>query len=129
MWLDFVCLLYISAVTLSFVVFDSANEHSGNVGLAILQCINMINICQWGMRQMAEIENQMTSVERVMEYAKLPSEPPFESGVMNLPPEGWPTYGDITFEGLNFKYSDNGEYVLKNINIHIRAKVCYGSFF
>lgn len=34
----------------------------GSVGLAITQVIGLVGICQYGMRQTAEVENQMTSV-------------------------------------------------------------------
>lgn len=81
----------------------------------------MIGMCQWGMRQTAEIENQMTSVERVMEYANLPSEPPLESTAENKPPVEWPQNGTIQFQDLSFKYSANGEFVLRDITIDVKA--------
>ncbi|KAJ6637208.1 putative multidrug resistance-associated protein lethal [Pseudolycoriella hygida] len=122
LWLDIVCLLYIAVVTFSFLIMEDENAKSGNIGLAILHCINLIGMCQWGMRQAAEVENQMTSVERVMEYAELPSEPPLESEHKYRPPSNWPSNGEITFNDLNFKYSENSDYVLTNLNLRIHAK-------
>ena len=49
------------------------------MGLAITQAIGLTGLLQWGIRQMAEMENQMTSVERILEYTSVPSEPPLES--------------------------------------------------
>lgn len=51
----------------------------GNVGLAISSTLVLTGIFQWGMRQSAETENLMTSVERALEYAKLDPEAPLES--------------------------------------------------
>lgn len=121
-WLDLVCLAYVSVVTLSFVVFDIGGGQSGNVGLIILQCVNMIRMCQWGMRQFADMENQMTSVERIMEYMDLPTEPALVSEPKHKPPADWPQTGAIIFEALNFKYSENAAYVLKDITLSINAK-------
>ena len=48
-------------------------------GLAISSAMSLTGALQWGVRQAADTENQMTSVERVVEYGQLPSEAPLES--------------------------------------------------
>lgn len=83
----------------------------------------MIGMCQWGMRQTAEVENQMTCVERVLEYANLPSEPPLESEPKHRVPLNWPHSGKIVFSDLSFKYSENSAFVLRNLNIQINSMV------
>ena len=52
-------------------------------GLVITSSIALLGQFQWGIRQSAEVENQMTSVERVVEYGKLSSEAPLESSKGN----------------------------------------------
>lgn len=55
--------------------FSFLESLGGNVGLAITQCLALTGMLQWGMRQSAEMENQMTSVERIGEYTKIDHEP------------------------------------------------------
>ena len=47
--------------------------------MAISSAMALTGMFQWGVRQSAEVENQMTSVERVIEYSHLPSEAPLDS--------------------------------------------------
>ena len=64
----------------------------------------------------------MTSVERVFEYAQLPSEAPLETRKELKPPDNWPQHGVITGEWANYRYSEDGELVLKGLNFCIRAQ-------
>lgn len=101
-----------------------------NVGLAITQAINLIGMCNWGLRQTAELENQMTSVERVVEYANLRSERTFETdqNIIDKMPSTWPHKGIIKFNNVSLKYSDTSEYVLRNLNFTVHEKVFHAIF-
>jgi ATP-binding cassette, subfamily C (CFTR/MRP), member 4 len=116
-WLEIVCVTYIAVVTLSFLVLGN-NVLGASIGLAITQVMNLIFMCQWGMRQTAELENQMTSVERVLEYSKLPEEVKTTASAINVP-ENWPKHGRIQFKDFFLKYSAEGNFVLKNFNFTI----------
>ena len=61
----------------------------------------------------------MTSVERVMTYTKLDSEPGYK--VQRLPPEHWPHEGKITFKDVSLTYYPGGPRVLKKINLNIKG--------
>lgn len=78
---------------------------------------------QWGIRRSVELESQMTSVERLLEYSELPSEPALESDNKNAPPKDWPKYGHIEFKSLHFRYAENSARILRNLTFQIDAKV------
>nr|ASS36021.1 ABCC4 [Samia ricini] len=120
-WLDLVCVIYIAMVTLSFLVFGQ-EEHGGNVGLAITQAMGLTGMFQWGMRQSTELENQMTSVERIEEYSNIESEPPLESDGDLKPPPSWPESGAIQFRHVFLYYAPGEPPILKDLNINIKPK-------
>ncbi|KAH8394539.1 hypothetical protein KR215_004307 [Drosophila sulfurigaster] len=120
-WLDLVCVLYIAIVTLSFFLFSP--ENGGDVGLAITQAMGMTGMVQWGMRQSAELENTMTSVERVVEYEDLQPEGDFDSKPNKKPPKDWPDEGKIVFDDLSLRYfpEKDADYVLRSLTFDIQA--------
>ncbi|KAI8433410.1 hypothetical protein MSG28_015450 [Choristoneura fumiferana] len=109
--MDMICCLYLACVTFSFFFFASEDTIGGNVGLAITQVIGLVGMCQYGMRQTAEVENQMTSVERMLEYTNLEPETPVDvnekalkTNHPNLDFEHWPAKGEIAFEDVSLEY-------------------------
>ncbi|XP_063224300.1 probable multidrug resistance-associated protein lethal(2)03659 isoform X2 [Bacillus rossius redtenbacheri] len=120
MWLDIVCLAYISCVTLSFLVFGQ-DRLGGSVGLAISQSLGLTGMFQWFMKQSAELENQMTAVERVMEYGSLEDEGPLEAPPDRRPPKEWPSKGEIIFRNVSLSYAPDEPPVLRNLNFTISS--------
>lgn len=92
----------------------------GKVGLAITQAAAMTGLVQWGLRQSAEVANQLMSVERVLEYTALPGETQPEVPIS--PPKEWPQEGKITFRDVGLRYYVSGPLVLKNLNLVVQPK-------
>lgn len=63
------------------------------------------------------MENNMTSVERVLEYTKLPQEN--QSGKVL---KQWPFKGSVQFQNVSLTYRKNGETVLRNLNLDIHPQ-------
>uniref|UniRef100_A0A8C5I9Z2 Multidrug resistance-associated protein 4 n=1 Tax=Gouania willdenowi TaxID=441366 RepID=A0A8C5I9Z2_GOUWI len=112
--LDGICTVFVTIIAFGCLYLNNELE-PGAVGLALSYAITLTGMFQWGVRQSAEIENMMTSVERVVEYSELESEALWETD--KLPPSDWPKTGSITFDRVNFSYSASEPLVLKNLNI------------
>lgn len=119
-WLDICSVIYIAVITFSFFLFRV--ENAGTVGLAITQAMSITARVQWGMRQSAELDNTMTSVERIARYEHVESEGALESTPDQKPPPTWPAKGEIKFADLSLRYAPDAdcEPVLKHLNIDIK---------
>ena len=105
--------------------------------MAITQVMGMTGMIQWGMRQSAEVTNQLMSVERVLEYTVLSPEPNLrDKGLVagkkkskkikqeedNFvdPPENWPSAGTVEFKHVFLKYSEDDPPVIKGLTLKIK---------
>ena len=98
--------------------------------------ISLASYLQWAVRQSAETENYMTSVERIVEYKDIQSEETLsllkyknkelsETDANNKKmidvPDNWPANGKIEIKNLYARYRDHLDFVLKDINITINS--------
>ncbi|KAF5283718.1 hypothetical protein FQR65_LT13753 [Abscondita terminalis] len=118
-WLDLFCLVYITLVTVSCLFMNEDRNLGGHVGLIITQCLALTGIFQWGMRQFTETENQMTAVERVLEYNEIEHEPLLINSHVCLK-KTWPETGEIQFNNVSLRYFPEGPFVLKNLSFTIK---------
>ncbi|XP_038064939.1 multidrug resistance-associated protein 4-like [Patiria miniata] len=117
--LDFLCVLFVTGVSLACVfAADLLDLNSGIVGLSLTYAMGLMGEFQWAVRQSAELENQMISVERVCEYIDIKPEAPLQTD--HKPPSDWPQCGGITLQDVSLRYSDDGPLVLREINCVIK---------
>lgn len=92
-----------------------------NVGLAITQALGLTGMVQLGIKQTAALENSMTSVERIAEYASIDAEEAdFQSDANKKPSDDWPEKGEIEFEKLSLRYCpDSQDKVLNELSFRI----------
>ncbi|XP_078695256.1 ATP-binding cassette sub-family C member 4-like [Branchiostoma floridae x Branchiostoma belcheri] len=117
--LDFLAAMFVTAVAFCSVLAAEGLD-GGLVGLSVTYAIMLTARFQWGVRQSAEVENLMTSAERVVTYTKLEPEAPLETSTK--PPRDWPQHGRIELEAASFSYSEDGPDILKNLCFRIRKQ-------
>lgn len=106
---------------LLILTLRSGRVTPGLVGLAVSYALQITQSLNWIVRMTVDIESNIVSVERVMEYAALPHEAP-EIIPDNRPAKGWPSGGEIEFKHYSTKYRPELDYVLKDISLSIHKQ-------
>ncbi|XP_055302579.1 ATP-binding cassette sub-family C member 4-like isoform X2 [Sitodiplosis mosellana] len=117
--LDLMCLIFIACIILYYMVIDTSVSGE-KVGLAVTQAMSLTGMLQWGIRQSAEISNQLMSVERVLEYRDLePEKQPKKSYQVS---DDWPSRGCIEFRNVVYRYFAEAEPVLRGLSFVIKPR-------
>ncbi|KAL3867298.1 hypothetical protein ACJMK2_044512, partial [Sinanodonta woodiana] len=107
-------------IYISLIIRHGFGLTSGLLGLSINYCLIIADPFEYLVRMTAELENAMTSVERVLSYTHLEQEASKDSP--HPPPSDWPQSGEITLCNLSLSYTSDGPQVLKNISCSIKSK-------
>ncbi|KAL8871245.1 MAG: hypothetical protein Q9174_002883 [Haloplaca sp. 1 TL-2023] len=114
---------FIILAAASFAIISVAGGSglsAGMVGLAMSYALQITQSLNWIVRQTVEVETNIVSVERVLEYARLPSEAA-ERVSKNKPKIGWPANGAVNIRNYSARYRPGLDLVLKDINLDIKA--------
>ncbi|KAM0353414.1 hypothetical protein ACHAP4_008660 [Fusarium culmorum] len=120
--LEFIGAIVILAAAGFSIMSVTGSRHlsPGIVGLAMSYALQITTSLNWIVRQTVEVETNIVSVERVLEYAALPSEAP-EIITKNRPPVSWPAKGEVDFVNYSTRYREGLDLVLKNISLDIKS--------
>ncbi|KAK8149486.1 hypothetical protein G3M48_006795 [Beauveria asiatica] len=103
----------ILVVTSRFTVSPSTG------GLVLSYMLSIVQMLQFSIRQLAEVENGMNAVERLRYYGhELEEEAPLHT--VDVRPS-WPEKGEIKFEKVEMRYRPNLPLVLKGLSMHVQG--------
>ncbi|PLW46988.1 hypothetical protein PCANC_06527 [Puccinia coronata f. sp. avenae] len=94
---------------------------SGMIGVLMSYAASTTQTLDYLVRSATEVETNIVSCERMVEYMQLEQEGPWETAAHNRPHPSWPEGGEIVFEGVACRYRDGMEEVLKGVNLRVHA--------
>lgn len=109
-----------SALAVTLITRGVSKIDAGLVGLMMSQALSTTQALNWVVRSASEVEQNIVSVERAIQYTELPAEAPYHSEAEAAPPKDWPTAGALEFRGYSTKYRPNLPLVLKQLSFSVK---------
>ncbi|ANB15991.1 ATP-binding cassette glutathione S-conjugate transporter YCF1 [Sugiyamaella lignohabitans] len=113
--------IILAAAGLGIGTLPTGRLTAGIIGLAMSYALQITQSLNWIVRMTVEVETNIVSVERILEYSRLDSEAP-EVIENNRPAATWPTEGAVVFNDYSVRYRPGLPLVLKNINLDIKPR-------
>lgn len=99
---------------------DKLRTSPGLVGVSVTSALTITSNLGYLIKAFTDLETDLVSVERCLEYTRIESERPDEVPE-NRPANEWPSEGAIKFEAYSTKYRPELDLVLKSISFSVRA--------
>ncbi|KAG8788253.1 hypothetical protein FRC12_014784 [Ceratobasidium sp. 428] len=112
--------IVVSAAVLSLTALFTTGIDAGLVGLVLSYSLSATQSLNLFIRSASDVEQNLVSVERVLNYVNLPPEEPLEIPDATLP-NNWPQRGEIEFQNYSMRYRPELAPVLKDLNLTIHA--------
>ncbi|CAM0878903.1 unnamed protein product [Alopecurus aequalis] len=112
--LDFLSTFNFAFALILLVTLPTALIDPKTAGLAVTYGLSLNMLQGWAIAVLCSLENRMISVERMLQYMSIPSEPPLTISE-SRPDCHWPTKGEIELHNLHVQYAPHLPLVLKGV--------------
>lgn len=113
-------IVIVSASLLSIYSLTTSHPLSaGMAGFVMSYALQVTDSLNWVVRMSAEVESNIVSVERCLEYCELKIEEN-EERLFIKPPMNWPVDGSVSFKNYLTRYRENLDLILKDITLDIK---------
>ncbi|KAK8620541.1 hypothetical protein V6N13_067014 [Hibiscus sabdariffa] len=109
----------LSSITFAFSLFFLISIPEGIIdpaiaGLAVTYGLNLNMLQAWVVWTICNMENKIISVERILQYSSIPSEPALVIET-NCPDQSWPFRGEVNINDLQVRYAPHMPLVLRGL--------------
>ncbi|CAE6393728.1 unnamed protein product [Rhizoctonia solani] len=115
--LDFLGNLLILGIGLIAVGFRTSADPS-KLGVVLTYALTITQTFSQMVTQLAQVEQDMNTVERIVHYRNLEQEPPAK--LPDDPPQEWPQQGGIDFRNVALRYRDGLPLVLDGLTFDVK---------
>ncbi|KAJ8766555.1 hypothetical protein K2173_023802 [Erythroxylum novogranatense] len=102
------------AFSLVFLITFPKGIDPAIAGLAVTYGLNLNMLQAWVIWSICNLENKIISVERILQYMSIPSEPPL-TVERNQPDQSWPSNGEVDINNLQVRYGPHMPLVLRGL--------------
>uniref|UniRef100_A0AAF5CVD0 Uncharacterized protein n=1 Tax=Strongyloides stercoralis TaxID=6248 RepID=A0AAF5CVD0_STRER len=115
-----------NCILLFTVIFSTVSKElgwitsAGLIAVSITYSMNITEVLNFAVRQISDLETNIVSVERLVEYCNTETDPEWrnEEGAKHCS-TNWPNKGEIIFNNYSTRYRKGLDLVVKNINLSI----------
>ncbi|CAK9166895.1 unnamed protein product [Ilex paraguariensis] len=114
--LDMLSLITFTSSLVFLISVPEGTIDSSVAGLAVTYGLNLNMLQAWVIWNLCSMENKIISVERILQYTSLPSEPPLVIESNRPEADGhWPSHGEVDIRDLKVRYAPHMPLVLRGL--------------
>lgn len=119
LWIELSNLGLLASIVYVCIILKNDTTSDGYVGLALMQVMNLTTIMSSMLVRLVQALSFMPNVERILQFVDLEAEDSIRNESYSEVPILWPDKGEIKFEKLYLRYSEDEKPVLCNLSFTV----------